>query len=84
MKGKFQDNFEFVQWFKRFFDANYGGQDYDPVSARGGEQLSAPKSGGGGGGGGIQKIAPAVKQAPPRTTQPPAPKSMLCFYMLNL
>lgn len=23
IKGKFQDNFEFVQWFKKFFDANY-------------------------------------------------------------
>merc|ERR1719326_1431064 len=27
VKGKFQDNFEFLQWFKKFFDANYGGQD---------------------------------------------------------
>ena len=23
VKGRFQDNFEFVQWFKKFFDANY-------------------------------------------------------------
>lgn len=23
-KGRFQDNLEFVQWFKKFFDANYG------------------------------------------------------------
>lgn len=23
VKAKFQDNFEFVQWFKKFFDANY-------------------------------------------------------------
>ncbi|EAX00661.1 microtubule-associated protein, RP/EB family, member 3, isoform CRA_b, partial [Homo sapiens] len=23
VKGKFQDNFEFIQWFKKFFDANY-------------------------------------------------------------
>ncbi|XP_064486851.1 microtubule-associated protein RP/EB family member 1-like [Ornithodoros turicata] len=36
VKGRFQDNFEFVQWFKKFFDANYAydGQDYDPVEAR--------------------------------------------------
>ncbi|KAF3824406.1 hypothetical protein GH733_008691 [Mirounga leonina] len=34
VKGKFQDNFEFVQWFKKFFDANYDGKDYDPVAAR--------------------------------------------------
>merc|ERR1712180_575892 len=25
VKGRFQDNFEFLQWFKRFFDANYQG-----------------------------------------------------------
>lgn len=37
MKGKFQDNFEFVQWFKKFFDANYDGKDYDPVEARQGQ-----------------------------------------------
>lgn len=24
IKGKFQENFEFLQWFRRFFDANYG------------------------------------------------------------
>lgn len=36
VKGRFQDNFEFVQWFKKFFDANYqGNDDYDPLSARG-------------------------------------------------
>uniref|UniRef100_A0AAY4E4C3 Microtubule-associated protein RP/EB family member 1 n=1 Tax=Denticeps clupeoides TaxID=299321 RepID=A0AAY4E4C3_9TELE len=34
IKGKFQDNFEFVQWFKKFFDANYDGKEYDPVAAR--------------------------------------------------
>ena len=41
VKGKFQDNFEFVQWFKRFFDANYQGQDYDPLAARGGEPVGS-------------------------------------------
>ena len=29
MKGRFQDNFKFLQWFKKFFDANYQGQDYE-------------------------------------------------------
>lgn len=42
IKGKFQDNFEFLQWFKKFFDANYSGQTYCPLTARGGEQLGAP------------------------------------------
>ncbi|OBS74411.1 hypothetical protein A6R68_15046 [Neotoma lepida] len=41
VKGKFQDNFEFVQWFKKFFDANYDGKEYDPVAAR--QALSKPK-----------------------------------------
>ncbi|XP_056647731.1 microtubule-associated protein RP/EB family member 1 isoform X1 [Diorhabda carinulata] len=48
VKGRFQDNFEFLQWFKKFFDANYKGTDYDALGARGGEQLgqggaNAPK-----------------------------------------
>jgi len=34
VKGKFQDNFEFIQWFKKFFDANYQGQEYDPLTCR--------------------------------------------------
>ena len=29
VKGRFQDNFEFVTWFKKFFDANYDGGMYD-------------------------------------------------------
>ena len=39
VKGRFQDNFEFLQWFKKFFDANYQGQAYDAVEARGGEEV---------------------------------------------
>ena len=37
----FKDNFEFVQWFKKFFDANYGGQEYDALAMRGGEQVGS-------------------------------------------
>lgn len=40
VKGRFQDNFEFVQWFKKFFDANYDGHDYDPIAARDGLPLT--------------------------------------------
>merc|ERR1711884_61189 len=40
-KGRFQDNFEFLQWFKRFFDANYDGQEYDPIAARDGLELGS-------------------------------------------
>ncbi|GFV26879.1 hypothetical protein TNCV_3455492 [Trichonephila clavipes] len=41
IKGRFQDNFEFLQWFKKFFDANYGGQDYNPLDARNGVMMGA-------------------------------------------
>ena len=61
VKGRFQDNFEFIQWFKKFFDANYGGQDYDPNAARGGMDM-----GGKGGGAGARPsgIASAKPRAP--------------------
>lgn len=39
IKGRFQDNFEFLQWFKKFFDANYDGREYDAQEARFGIQL---------------------------------------------
>ena len=41
IKAKFQDNFEFLQWFKKFFDANYGGQEYDALDMRGGEDVGS-------------------------------------------
>lgn len=41
MKGRFQDNFEFLQWFKKFFDANYVGNEYNPLEARGGVPLGS-------------------------------------------
>ncbi|RZC35092.1 microtubule-associated protein RP/EB family member 1, partial [Asbolus verrucosus] len=49
VKGRFQDNFEFLQWFKKFFDANYRGNEYDALSCRNGEVmggggLNAPRS----------------------------------------
>ncbi|KRZ03442.1 Microtubule-associated protein RP/EB family member 3 [Trichinella zimbabwensis] len=39
IKGKFQDNFEFLQWFKKFFDANYDGRPYNASLARGEEPM---------------------------------------------
>ena len=47
VKGRFQDNFEFVQWFRKFFDANYDGKrrrHYDAVAERGGLPLTGPSS----------------------------------------
>lgn len=35
IKGKYQDNLEFLQWFKRFFDLNCkSSEDYNPVERR--------------------------------------------------
>ncbi|GBP07900.1 hypothetical protein EVAR_78062_1 [Eumeta japonica] len=56
VKGRFQDNFEFLQWFKKFFDANYGGTEYDAVGAREGLPM--------GHGGASAPRAPARKVAP--------------------
>ena len=39
IKGRFQDNFEFIQWFKKFFDANWDGSEYDAYDARGGAEI---------------------------------------------
>merc|ERR1719402_1784191 len=61
VKGKFQDNFEFLQWFKKFFDANYGGQEYDAVGMRGGTNL---------GSGGKPKAAPARSYQPATSNMP--------------
>ncbi|KAG0222173.1 hypothetical protein BGW42_006816 [Actinomortierella wolfii] len=35
MKCKMQDNLEFLQWLKRFWDVNFPGDGYDPVARRG-------------------------------------------------
>lgn len=43
VKGRFQDNFEFLQWFKKFFDANYDGREYDAVAARSGEDIGSSR-----------------------------------------
>lgn len=55
VKGRFQDNFEFLQWFKKFFDANYDGRDYNPYEARGrqpmGSAVNGPSHSVSGGGG---------------------------------
>jgi len=76
VKARFQDNFEFVQWFKKFFDANYAGNDdYDPVARR----LEAgakptPRAGG-------PRIGGVTKPTPSRTagtgTKPTTTRSHL-------
>lgn len=37
-----RDNLEFLQWMKRFWDSNYGGQGYDAVGRRRGAPTDTP------------------------------------------
>jgi len=64
VKGRFQDNFEFVQWFKKFYDANCVlGQEYDAVAVRGYEPL-------GGAGGPAKKPSPSGGSTRPAMKAP--------------
>ncbi|KAL0279652.1 UNVERIFIED_CONTAM: hypothetical protein PYX00_001158 [Menopon gallinae] len=65
IKGRFQDNFEFLQWFKKFFDANYDGREYDGYEARGGILLGS----GGGADGSLGNAAPP-RSKPPQMSRP--------------
>jgi RP/EB family microtubule-associated protein len=72
IKGRFQDNFEFCQWFKKFFDANYSGTEYDALAARGGvqpvSQISITKRGGGS----VPEPRVPTTRGPPATKSAPA------------
>eukprot|EP01017_Pseudomicrothorax_dubius_P022316 TRINITY_DN2410_c0_g1_i2.p1 TRINITY_DN2410_c0_g1~~TRINITY_DN2410_c0_g1_i2.p1 ORF type:complete len:302 (-),score=62.82 TRINITY_DN2410_c0_g1_i2:157-1062(-) len=35
VKARYQDNLEFAQWIKKYFDANYASKEYDPAARRG-------------------------------------------------
>ncbi|GAB9471408.1 Microtubule -associated protein eb1 [Globisporangium polare] len=34
VRGKYQDNLEFMQWFKKFYELNASGQPYDAIAVR--------------------------------------------------
>ena len=48
-----RDNLEFLQWIKRFWDTNYGGQGYDPVARRRGAPTDTPAT--------IAPLAPSAR-----------------------
>jgi len=88
VKARFQDNFEFLQWFKKFFDSNYDGREYNAMEARAGVPIGAGSVSAGSGSGNINTTysssrltqqrmsAPAVKpvgRAAP-TARPTAPR----------
>merc|ERR1719495_1898002 len=77
VKGRFQDNFEFIQWFKKFFDVNYDGSEYDAYEMRGcirmgsggskapvGAGFAAIQRGAGQRGGGRGGVEPPSRAAP--------------------
>ncbi|XP_067128357.1 microtubule-associated protein RP/EB family member 1-like isoform X2 [Centruroides vittatus] len=76
IKGRFQDNFEFLQWFKKFFDANYNGQEYDAFEARGGIQVgTGANPSKAGSGGKLSSITRPVGRTAPRSqNKPSAPR----------
>ncbi|XP_075216900.1 microtubule-associated protein RP/EB family member 1 isoform X3 [Lycorma delicatula] len=74
IKGRFQDNFEFLQWFKKFFDANYDGRDYDAFEARGGVILGSGNMNDMGGFQAPPPPRPPVKAPQSRTMKQPVQK----------
>lgn len=76
IKGRFQDNFEFLQWFKKFFDANYGGQEYNAYEARSGVMIGGTVGGGSGNisnkSGSTTRLTPSVPKTIARAA--PAPR----------
>ncbi|XP_029902954.1 microtubule-associated protein RP/EB family member 3b isoform X1 [Myripristis murdjan] len=72
VKGKFQDNFEFVQWFKKFFDANYDGKEYDPLQTRQGQEGTPPPNPGDP----ILHKPKRPSRSGPMRTSPTAPKTV--------
>lgn len=59
IKAKYQDNLEFLQWMKRFFDIKYNGAPYDAVGRRKGQDLFYILGG--------NKVAPGGASAGPTT-----------------
>lgn len=69
VKAKYQDNLEFLQWFKHFFECRapaVDGQDYDPVARRALAKGGGPKG----------MAAPSVTKKPAAATTAAAPKAM--------
>ncbi len=58
VKAKYQDNLEFCQWIKRYFDLNYSGEPYNALERRKGQALFYIMGG--------NKVAPPQKGQPPR------------------
>lgn len=71
IKLKFQENLEFLQWVKKFWDTNYSGGQYDAVGRRGGKTM-APE---GAGMRPAQRLAPQHAPASMAAAQRPASRA---------
>lgn len=76
VKGRFQDNLDFIQWFKKFFDANYDGKEYDPVAARQGQDAIPPPDPG-------EQIFNLPKKSHHAASSPTAGKAQQQFRNIN-
>lgn len=68
VKCKMQDNLEFLQWTKRYWDQYFPGHEYDPVVRRKGQ-------GGLSGGPGAARAAPAAARRAPAATTSAGPRT---------
>lgn len=70
VKAKYQDNLEFCQWLKAYFEKNYNGEPYDALGRRKNQELFYILGGG-------KVAAPVKKSAGMQEAQPkPAPRQM--------
>lgn len=79
VRGKYQDNLEFMQWFKKFYELNASGQPYDPITQRekgkGGAAYTNKFGGPVGGGGSAPSPSPAAAAAKRRPVGTTASRS---------
>ena len=78
IKAKYQDNLEFLQWFKRFFDLNCrGGEGYQAIERRkGAKTLWDTAERKGGDGHAPERKAPEARAPPPARIAAEKPKGM--------
>ena len=65
-----QDNLEFLQFVKQYWDQHFPGHDYDPVARRGAKAVT-----GGGGGAPAPRAAPAAARRAPAASNSAAPRT---------
>ena len=65
VKAKYQDNLEFCQWLKAYFEKNYNGEPYEAFERRKGKDLFYILGGG--------KVGPPAKKSAAQPTAPSRP-----------